>query len=219
MIIKIITILLITSATYGLDAEGVEYGVELGSLIFRGSMGFATVAGLAITIKSLLMMKEMSNNVNSGIKVSAVLLTMLTGSMLLSINGWIDIVSKSVLGSDTYCFYLEPGLSSSIEDECFLDLNVKNSAHVDRMRGLADKDDEETMHWRLALGYIQVLGLIYLISAILKIRKIVNSYGESINPFSPIVSIIFAVLMINIRGTMTMVAITYFMITGQPENI
>jgi hypothetical protein len=200
--IKTIIILLSSSFVFAAN-NGQAYQEQLLVTLFTFVQYFAIVIGLGFMIKALLLIRAKSGNPNDQTKLSTLLFWILSASILMSLNGWIGMTTATLFGENTYCLALAPDLSDSVSGQCF-DANTSTATQEiqQRVNNQITQDAQFLNYVNLAFGVIQLLGLIYFISAVMSIRKIGAGGQDGVTPAKPIIGMFFSALLIDLPHTL-----------------
>lgn len=179
-------------------------------MMFSFTQVLAFIVGAYLMISFFLTMKRHADAPNDqSASVSRLILILLTATLLLNLNGGINLMTATITGTESYCFGLNKDLSETNGSKACFDPN--SSDVTEEIRKRIDPDSTSTKdlmnYISLVMGLIQFLGLVFFIKAILMIRQIGQGQGAA-GPGKVIIALIFSALIIDLPHTLDILSET-----------
>jgi hypothetical protein len=200
-------LMLLPIPAFAADAQSAREGLIV--TLFTFTQGLALIIGLWTMIKFFTTLKQHADSPNDpSASKFKVLMILLTAVLLLNLNTAIDIMVKTTLGTEAYCFSLDPDATGGKTSDCF---NPESSELTSELQKRLDSKikskDEFLKYVGLAMGAIQFLGLIFFVKGVLMIKQIGDGQGQA-GPGKVIIALIFSALIIDLPHTMEVILAT-----------
>lgn len=203
---NIIILFLIILPNMAMANEQAEREVLVVTL-FQFVIYLSFILGIIYAYKTLMTVKQRSDNPNDqSASISKIITTIIISAVLLNLNLGINLFVNTITGSSNYCFALNENVSETKNlNDCF---DAESSTLT---KGLRERIDSQissradfTNYLKLAIGAIQLLGLIYFVSSILKLKDINNGQSQ-ISPYNVIVGLIASAALIDLPHTLELI--------------
>ncbi|MCK8072419.1 hypothetical protein [Vibrio sp. 1CM23M] len=220
--IYITLFILIGSAfSFAADQQHIDARANLIGSLYSIVGIFAVLLGLGLIVISIIKLKKRAENPNDPKSFpSAILITMLSGALILNFSGTSSTLIATLLGGEGgHCFVLQEQLMEQEQGTIQMgDLHQENcwdSSNSQMVDDIAKKVDEMSdgngarlkRNVEIIVGLFQLVGLVYLIKGIYGLKLV--SEGQSREGYGkPILTMIAAALVIDLPHTLEMLSET-----------